>query len=968
MYSKKINELATNLNPQETDLIPIGDAVTGQLKTTTYSSISGITGDGVISGGIVTWTGTGLNFNISACTYILNGIRYTSPLTTKTLAAADPTNPRIDVFAVNTSGQVEVIQGTPNINPVEPEGDTPTTLGLTNVTIAAGATTPSGVTRDLIYDENVESWTKGQSVTGTYNYADTAFAYTGSKSLLVQMSAGYAYFLFSKATAMDISNYKSLSFAIRLNTAWTNNTILSVQFYNSTNLITNTYQLGATNTVGFNRNLANTWQLIIIPLNGTLLKFNQNSFTGVRIFTTNAAATYRLDTIQLNSGISNPTGGGTSSANSFGFVNGSTGTASSTTATDTLTVFGTGLATTSASGKTLTIAVPLNLTTTGTSGAATLVGNTLNIPQYEAEGNYITGNGTSGQVSYWNGTTSQAGSNNLFWDATNNRLGIGTNAPSYTLDIPAHSTSNIQHRVGSFQIQSFALNNVLISDNTFYNGTAYTRTTTGFASTLSLYNGQALFYGAASGTGTYTQNVKFKFDYEGAFVIGNNLNIAQGNYTGATALFTKNGRLLLGTTSEGTNILEVNGNSNLTGTLSVSSTATFGTYASGTGLRWDNTNNRLSIGDGTTITTANQTIVAATTIVGIAVRNISTSSGNTQSGFYAENNTGAYGQLFKTGSAYTAYKNISANDLGFYNSSISGNISILNDNTSGTIRFAAGGASTAQATLTAAGNLLVGTTTDGGQRLQVSGTSLLNGALSGTTATFNFGNFAGAGARFQYNSSNTPFVINALNNNGSAYIGWNVSAKSSVDTGTYILSQAATKIEGDGGSIRFYNAASGTAGADITFTERMRLDASGNLGIGTTTTTSAFSGSAKVLAILDNNTSNVSSVRVYGGASVTSLELYAAGSQVGLYGSTNHPMIFYTNATERMRLDSSGNLGIGTTTTNSFLNIAAGTTAKAQINLAASTAPTTPNNGDIWFDGTDIKIRVGGVTKTFTLV
>jgi hypothetical protein len=32
----------------------------------------------------------------------------------------------------------------------------------------------------------------------------------------------------------------------------------------------------------------------------------------------------------------------------------------------------------------------LTLTTTGTSGAATLVGNTLNIPQYEAEGNYVT--------------------------------------------------------------------------------------------------------------------------------------------------------------------------------------------------------------------------------------------------------------------------------------------------------------------------------------------------------------------------------------------------------------------------------------------------------------------------------------------------------------------------------------------------------------------------------------------------
>ena len=64
-----------------------------------------------------------------------------------------------------------------------------------------------------------------------------------------------------------------------------------------------------------------------------------------------------------------------------------------------------------------------------------------------------------------------------------------------------------------------------------------------------------------------------------------------------------------------------------------------------------------------------------------------------------------------------------------------------------------------------------------------------------------------------------------------------------------------------------------------------------------------------------------------------------------------------------------GNLAIGSSSvTSSFLNIAAGTTAKAQINLASSTAPTSPVNGDIWFDGTNLKIRVAGVTKTFTIV
>ena len=51
-----------------------------------------------------------------------------------------------------------------------------------------------------------------------------------------------------------------------------------------------------------------------------------------------------------------------------------------------------------------------------------------------------------------------------------------------------------------------------------------------------------------------------------------------------------------------------------------------------------------------------------------------------------------------------------------------------------------------------------------------------------------------------------------------------------------------------------------------------------------------------------------------------------------------------------------------------FLGVAAGTTAKAAINLLSGIAPTAPNNGDIWFDGTDLKMRIGGVTKVFTLV
>lgn len=73
--------------------------------------------------------------------------------------------------------------------------------------------------------------------------------------------------------------------------------------------------------------------------------------------------------------------------------------------------------------------------------------------------------------------------------------------------------------------------------------------------------------------------------------------------------------------------------------------------------------------------------------------------------FRAENGDGGYGSLFKTGSTYVGYKTILANDLGFYNNGISGDISILNDYASGDILFAAGGSSTAHMVVESTGDV-----------------------------------------------------------------------------------------------------------------------------------------------------------------------------------------------------------------------------------------------------------------------
>lgn len=47
--------------------------------------------------------------------------------------------------------------------------------------------------------------------------------------------------------------------------------------------------------------------------------------------------------------------------------------------------------------------------------------------------------------------------------------------------------------------------------------------------------------------------------------------------------------------------------------------------------------------------------------------------------------------------------------------------------------------------------------------------------------------------------------------------------------------------------------------------------------------------------------------------------------------------------------------------------ISASTTTRSGLRMSAGTAPASPINGDIWFDGTNLKMQIGGVTKTFTL-
>jgi hypothetical protein len=70
---------------------------------------------------------------------------------------------------------------------------------------------------------------------------------------------------------------------------------------------------------------------------------------------------------------------------------------------------------------------------------------------------YNTGSGAVNQVAYWNGTNSITGDNGLYYDSTNDFLGIATNAPGAALDV--HSTINVIAQLN----QLTATNNSLLA-------------------------------------------------------------------------------------------------------------------------------------------------------------------------------------------------------------------------------------------------------------------------------------------------------------------------------------------------------------------------------------------------------------------------------------------------------------------------------------------------------------------------
>jgi hypothetical protein len=191
-------------------------------------------------------------------------------------------------------------------------------------------------------------------------------------------------------------------------------------------------------------------------------------------------------------------------------------------------------------------------------------------------------------------------------------------------------------------------------------------------------------------------------------------------------------------------------------------------------------------------------------------------------------------------------------------------------------------------------------------------------------------------------------ISSGLGNNAVA-IGVNLSGNT--DCGL-LIDQAASN---DYGSVRISTSVGNLVGYAIS---NNIATASTVFALKTQYTSIGTNHNASILTIFKNSTGNNINSEI-----ITSLIANTAGSEITAHRFTT---IGGGATAERMRIQTGVLIG-QTAIDTAFLNIAASTTSRASLRIITGVAPTSPNDGDIWNDNTNLFIRIGGVTKTFNL-
>jgi len=319
---------------------------------------------------------SGLTFAVTDLDYIIAGQLYTASATNVTINPGDPSLDRIDLIIADVNGNISVVEGTPDTNPVKPDIDESTQIEVTFINVPAGAVViPIPIT--LVYDENTgtpSEWNTSTNYPTGIDFNATNIFYNGTKSIRLTNVPTAKTIVFTNSTPFDTTTQNTIQFAIKNNVAWTTTRRLRFTLQSASGV-----QIGNIVDIyhgqrGFSSTDITNWQIISIPIAAFAPTTSLISKVVITTYSTSGTLNLNMDYFRLIVGT--PT---ISAQNTFLTIKDDGGLqTSATTPNDILTVSGGTNLTSVVTAKKITLNLDPNISLT----SAILTGSTADTLAY----------------------------------------------------------------------------------------------------------------------------------------------------------------------------------------------------------------------------------------------------------------------------------------------------------------------------------------------------------------------------------------------------------------------------------------------------------------------------------------------------------------------------------------------------------------------------------------------------------
>lgn len=315
----KIKLYSTDSNPKMTDKV-IGTEVDSNGITKNYL-LGGVydlfNGTDVTAENTEILSGTvyhiaGLRYGYTAFVYRIGGTLYSIEKGEVSLSAnSDPTNSRIDVFAVTDTPSLVVLEGTPANPALEEAIDFGSQIRISEAIIGPLAGLPTGLSEEQVYEENAgepTEWTTSESSGLVIDVQATTDPSVGTIHIECLSDPTGESVTFTNDTTVS-KDFSSLYFEIK--NVSSERLKMAVLMYNGTDLVSRPSLVVANGTYGYQSSNTTSYQEINIPAEDLS---PQQDFDRITIIfkvegnPTGFTGPY-IDNVILKSGVENPQSG-----------------------------------------------------------------------------------------------------------------------------------------------------------------------------------------------------------------------------------------------------------------------------------------------------------------------------------------------------------------------------------------------------------------------------------------------------------------------------------------------------------------------------------------------------------------------------------------------------------------------------------------------------------------------------------